>query len=128
MNSEKCERYLYGDCNLLARALHDRTGWPLVYVDEDNDAGEKMVVFHVGVETPDRRFLDVAGPHDNYEFEYVDQAEDISGTDRFDALTDDEAAAVRADAEELLRETGLAGNRAPDRFRVGPDGIEWPWQ
>jgi hypothetical protein len=39
-------------------AIREQTGWPLAAVDERT---------HFGVEMPDGRFLDAAGPHGDYE-------------------------------------------------------------
>jgi hypothetical protein len=68
MNPEKVKRSLYDDCALLARAVSERTSWPLALIQEDDDA-DNPVVWHVGVITPDRRFFDAAGPHDGYQYE-----------------------------------------------------------
>ena len=52
---EKQNRYLYGDCYLLALAVSALTGWPVATVK--NGA-------HWMVRTPDGRLLDAAGLHD----------------------------------------------------------------
>jgi hypothetical protein len=44
----------------LARAIREQTGWPLAEQAVDEN--------HYGVEMPDGRFLDAAGPHGNYQF------------------------------------------------------------
>jgi hypothetical protein len=59
------ERYLYRDCALLALAVADRTGWPVVQIFERGDDGE-WIVRHALVQMPDGRLLDAAGPHSDY--------------------------------------------------------------
>ena len=54
----KRDRYLYGDCALLALAVSARTGWPAVSADLDGNNG------HVMAQLPDGRLLDAGGLHD----------------------------------------------------------------
>lgn len=58
------ERFTEGDCHILARAIHVRTGWPIhAFVDE---AGYPD--WHAFVVMPDGRALDVQGACDMEEF------------------------------------------------------------
>jgi hypothetical protein len=50
--------FLGGHCHSLALALHARTGWPLVAID--NESGECI---HVAVRSPDSRIVDITGAH-----------------------------------------------------------------
>ena len=50
--------FLGGHCHSLALALHARTGWPLVAID--NASGECV---HVAVRSPTDRIVDVTGAH-----------------------------------------------------------------
>jgi hypothetical protein len=50
--------FIYGQCHGLALALHNRTGWPLVAVVDDNGA-----CGHVCVRRPDGQIVDVTGAH-----------------------------------------------------------------
>jgi hypothetical protein len=54
----KRHRYLYGDCALLALAVNELTGWPVVSVNMTGNNG------HVVVSTPGGRLLDADGLHD----------------------------------------------------------------
>ncbi len=56
----KLDRYLCGDCVLLALAIHERTGWPAMQIAMADEFGEHG---HVLVQMPDGRMLDAAGPH-----------------------------------------------------------------
>jgi hypothetical protein len=51
--------FLGGHCHSLALALHERTGWPLVAVDQRSDG----VCVHVAVRRPDGTIVDIAGAH-----------------------------------------------------------------
>jgi hypothetical protein len=72
----KLERYLYYDCVLLALAVSDQTGWPVVQLFEasgeplssmnDKRDPREWLIRHAMVRMPDGRLLDAAGPHDNY--------------------------------------------------------------
>ncbi len=54
--------FIYGQCHGLALALHNRTGWPLVAVVDDNGA-----CGHVCVRRPDGQIVDVTGAHTSEE-------------------------------------------------------------
>lgn len=52
------QRFTEGDCHVLARALHLRTGWPIMaFVDKHDDQPD----LHAFVLMPDGRALDVQG-------------------------------------------------------------------
>lgn len=53
-------RYTNGECGLLARAMHEQTGWPIVGLGPVS-GDESITVQHVAVRTPDGRLLDVTG-------------------------------------------------------------------
>lgn len=54
------EFFCYGGCCLLAAAMHERSGWPLmVYYVRRSDG--RLTMAHMGVQTPQEEFLDVQG-------------------------------------------------------------------
>lgn len=61
------EAFTYGDCWLLARALHNITGWQMVAVG--NTGGKASGVLrdwaHMAVRTPQGTILDITGTHDD---------------------------------------------------------------
>jgi hypothetical protein len=64
MTPAKLERYLYGDCILLALWLHRLTGWPLIqWFDRSGDPPGEWVTRHALVRMPDGALLDAGGPH-----------------------------------------------------------------
>jgi hypothetical protein len=69
----KQDRYINGDCYLLAQAVATITGWRPVTVDMTGNNGHAMV------ELPDGRLLDAAGLHDR-----DDPAEPIKVYDRLE--------------------------------------------
>ena len=115
MTGEKLERYLYGDCLLLALWLSEFTGWPMVQVIERDDCPGGWAARHALVRMPDGRLLDAAGPHGDYSD--VDDEErpgwsfgDIEPFSRADWGADDEEwkgfGDVADDARSLLAEIG----------------------
>lgn len=101
LSEDKCERYLYGDCVLLALAVHARTGWEVVrIVDGDPDDPD---VDHVLVRMPDGRLLDAAGAHSDYSGETPFQAGEWQVPESAWRRAD-----VMADAGELLRKAAGA--------------------
>lgn len=50
------ERFTEGDCHVLARAIHEITGWPMATF-----ASGKYPVTHAFVAMPDGRYLDIEG-------------------------------------------------------------------
>jgi hypothetical protein len=63
IDDDAVRAFTQGQCHALALALHERTGWPIRQLE--NDEGEP---FHLYVETPDGRALDITGAHDRDEF------------------------------------------------------------
>jgi hypothetical protein len=60
-----------GGCWLLARALHKRTGWPVIALGVERDleeAADERYWEHMAVRMPDGHLLDVTGSHDEQEF------------------------------------------------------------
>jgi hypothetical protein len=59
---EMIETFAYGECVALASAMRRHTGWPyaIAWLDEST-------FNHVGVRTPDGRFLDICGAHTDVE-------------------------------------------------------------
>lgn len=58
------ERYTHRDCQQLAIALHEATGWPYAAVcDGYSEELDTYGWMHMGVVTPDGFFLDVEGAH-----------------------------------------------------------------
>ena len=55
------ELFLYAQCQMLALALHEQTGWP-VWVAEQQLPSGTWAWTHVAVQTPDSRWLDIDGP------------------------------------------------------------------
>jgi hypothetical protein len=51
--------FLGGHCHSLALAIHERTKWPLVAIDQRSDG----VRAHVAVRRPDGKIVDIAGAH-----------------------------------------------------------------
>lgn len=103
LSAAKREHYLRGECLTLALALHARTGWEIVSI-EDGDP-EDPDVCHVLVRLPDGRTLDADGLHENYE---VTQGLPASWTCTtladFPEMTHPEQL---ADADEVLRSAAL---------------------
>lgn len=62
LTEEDDERFTEGSCGELAKALHERTGWPIVLVADGTDGPAGWV--HAAVQSPDGRVLDVMGWHD----------------------------------------------------------------
>lgn len=58
VDADTREFFTAGCCHMLAGALHELTGWPLIALHREHDDHW----LHVGVETPDGRFLDINGP------------------------------------------------------------------
>lgn len=57
------ERFMYGDCHVLAQAIHDITGWPIhTFFEEDYPS------IHAFVVTPKNTALDVNGEQKMSEF------------------------------------------------------------
>lgn len=54
------ELFLYSACFLLALAVHERTGWPLLIAELRHD--ERWSWVHAGVRTPGGLWLDLDGP------------------------------------------------------------------
>jgi hypothetical protein len=54
------EFFCYGGCCLLAAAMHERSGWPLMAYYVNRPDG-KLAIAHLGVMTPEEEFLDVQG-------------------------------------------------------------------
>jgi hypothetical protein len=77
----------------LARAIREQTGWPLAAVDDRT---------HFGVEMPDGRFLDAAGPHGDYVHQRYDPA--LVEVCDCGCQSGDE---TRADATQLLLALGI---------------------
>ena len=56
--------YSYGLCHALARALHIRTGWPVVAFTEQKEGPYgPWSPFHIAVESPCGRIVDINGIH-----------------------------------------------------------------
>lgn len=60
------ELFLYAQCQMLALALHEQTGWPLWVAEQQLPSGTWAWV-HVAVQAPDGRWLDIDGPRDGQE-------------------------------------------------------------
>lgn len=56
--------FAQGQCHALALALHERTGWPVIVLEDD-----EADAIHFAVQTPDGRALDITGCHDLEEFQ-----------------------------------------------------------
>ena len=56
------DMFANGYCHVLAKALHERTGWPMVVVSDGPDGVVGWV--HAGVRRPDGKILDVRGETD----------------------------------------------------------------
>lgn len=97
----KRERYLYGDCALLALAIHAKTGWEVVEIKEGPP--EDPDIRHVLIRMPGGELLDADGLHRDYSGETPFQATDW---DVPESMWRDQV--VLADAEELLRSAGAA--------------------
>jgi hypothetical protein len=59
--SETIEAFTCGDCWMLAKAIHDITGWTLVFYVPEID--EPWMWEHVAVRMPDGLILDIEGTH-----------------------------------------------------------------
>ncbi len=60
------ERFTCGDCHILAKAIEDRTGWPLHAMQEKAEGN--LPTLHAFVIMPDGRALDVDGPSEVTDF------------------------------------------------------------
>ncbi|MEU7863863.1 hypothetical protein [Nonomuraea sp. NPDC049141] len=58
------EFFAWGYCWLLAAALHEATGWTFGLVERWREETHAWEWTHVGVITPNGRFLDIRGHHD----------------------------------------------------------------
>jgi len=101
LSEEKCERYLYGDCALLAAAVHAKTGWEVVLIEDGPQ--DDPDVCHVLVRMPDGRLLDAAGPHGDYSGEVPCPVSEWQIPESAWRGAD-----VMADAAELLRKVGIS--------------------
>ena len=68
IDDQALEVFNYSQCAVLASALHDETGWPLLGIESRCPAG-CWHWRHVGVRTPCGRFLDINGVRDYAEAE-----------------------------------------------------------
>lgn len=57
------EMFLYSQCQMLALAICERTGWPVWVAEQQLPAGY-WSWSHAGVRTPAGRWLDIKGPRD----------------------------------------------------------------
>lgn len=103
-------------CHVLAHALRERTGWPVVVVGDGRSGW-----VHAGVRMPDDRILDVNGSHspgdwldewavvmDEYRRDYRDQC---------DGIYDPEAVDIY-DWQAVDADTTLLGEKVPSHVRV----------
>ena len=58
------ERFTLGDCDILANAISERTGWPVIYFEGYRGG-------HAVVQLPDGRYLDVGGIQTRAELDEV---------------------------------------------------------
>jgi hypothetical protein len=58
------ELFLYAQCQMLALALHEQTGWPL-WVAEQHLRSGAWAWAHVAVRNPRGKWLDIEGPRDS---------------------------------------------------------------
>lgn len=94
-------RYLYGDCAILAYAIHAQTGWPLMQIMEGfDDRNPEWYGRHALVQMPDGRLLDAAGAHSDLFAEPLDRGAWHSDNPRIVARS--QQAGVMADAEWLI--------------------------
>lgn len=64
------ELFSFGYCHLLAAALYERTGWPLVVIEQAKPSlGGAWGWAHVGILTPAGLFLDIDGATSQFEIE-----------------------------------------------------------
>lgn len=98
-------RYTDGDCDLLARALSQETGWPVVLAIVE-DGGWT----HAAVQRPDGQILDIEGAHDPDAWidawddtgeGYIARAADVPKRMWPDSRLADITEEVRADARAL---------------------------
>jgi hypothetical protein len=57
------EMFLYSQCQLLALALSERTGWPLQVAEQNLPSGQWSWA-HAGVRAPSGLWLDIKGPRE----------------------------------------------------------------
>lgn len=64
VDDDAIEFFAWANCDFLAGAIHEKTGWPLAAVEHTPQGRTefKSRWRHVGVLTPDGRFLDIFGP------------------------------------------------------------------
>lgn len=129
INSEAISWLAHGNCAALALALHDVTGWPLVFATRNADpALVSDTWLHVLVQRPDGLYLDIQGAHtvpevQSYWLPYAtgehadgaitmhpmpDREAVVSITGDLDLMPAFEAAVVRDFAETVLAEYPVA--------------------
>lgn len=60
-NEEEVD-FTEGDCGILARAIHRKTGWPMVIVSRDSSGSLDEIDWdHMAVRAPDGRLIDAVG-------------------------------------------------------------------
>jgi len=61
--------FLEGDCAHLARAIHKKTGWPMVIISTDKSDDLKTIEWdHMAVRAPDGRIIDAFGMQTEKDF------------------------------------------------------------
>lgn len=66
VNDHARELFLFAQCQMLALAIHERTGWPLWIAEQQFPTGAWSWT-HIGVQTPAGQWLDIDGPRDSKE-------------------------------------------------------------
>lgn len=62
VTDEEKSSFTEGDCGILARVIHRKTGWPIVVASyAPSDSLENLDWDHMAVRTPDGRILDATG-------------------------------------------------------------------
>ena len=111
LTTAKREHYLRGECLSLALAIHARTGWEIVSI-EDGDP-EDPDVCHVLVRLPDGRTLDADGLHDDYE---VTPGLPASWTCTLASFPEMTNPRILADADEVLSGISAEGKATQARL------------
>jgi hypothetical protein len=61
LDQESVDRYLHGECHLLAIALHQMTGFPLIAATVFDEGIGKVALVHCWIQLPGQYLLDASG-------------------------------------------------------------------
>lgn len=114
VTAEDVQKYTAGRCADLALSINEATGWPIYLVGYYGDDEDVPGWTHAVVKTPDGRFLDVEGFHD--EIDLVDGIYgDVAMEDISDQGLDTEPEMIEVSADDLRRTSDSATTEDSNR-------------